>query len=62
VAFVKGSAFVNSRDSEISPRFFMEIRQTDVVQKELNVGAVIINSNCKEIPINPIFKYRTHYY
>jgi hypothetical protein len=32
------------------------------VQKELNVGAVIINCNCKEVPVNPIMKSRTHYY
>jgi hypothetical protein len=39
VAAIKGSAFVNSRDSdsERSQRFFLEIRQTDVVQKEFSV-------------------------
>jgi hypothetical protein len=38
VAVIKGSEFVNSKVVvEISERFFREIRQTDVVQKEFNV-------------------------
>jgi hypothetical protein len=40
VADIKGSSFMNSRDSdqsEISQRLFIEIHQTDVVQKEFNV-------------------------
>jgi hypothetical protein len=36
-------------------RFFTEIRQTDGVQK-FNMWAVIIEFNCKEVPINPIIK------
>jgi hypothetical protein len=39
-----------------------DIRQTDVVQKEFNVWAVIIDCNCKEVPINPIIKSITHCY
>jgi hypothetical protein len=35
---------------ESSERFFIEIRQTDVVQKEFNLWAVIIDCNCKEGP------------
>jgi hypothetical protein len=50
------------RDTDKSQRFFIEIRQTDVVKKEFNVLAVIIESNCKEVPINPIIKSRTHCY
>jgi hypothetical protein len=46
---------------EISQRFVIEIRQTAVVQKEFNVWAVIINYNCKEVPINPIMKSITRY-
>jgi hypothetical protein len=38
-----------------------DIRQIDGIQKEFNVWAVI-NFNCKEVPINPIIKSRTHYY
>jgi hypothetical protein len=26
------------------------------------VSAVIIDCNCKEVPINPVIKFRTHYY
>jgi hypothetical protein len=37
VAVIKGSAFVNLRVVEKSPRFFTEISQTDVVQKEFNM-------------------------
>jgi hypothetical protein len=40
LAVIKGNSFVNSRDSdqsEISERFFVEIHQTDVVQKEFHV-------------------------
>jgi hypothetical protein len=40
LAAIKGSGFVNSssRDQwEIRERFYIEIRQTDVVQKEYNV-------------------------
>jgi hypothetical protein len=36
------------------------ILQIDVVQKEFNVWAVIINCNCKEVPINPIIKSKAH--
>jgi hypothetical protein len=55
--------FESSRDQfEISERFFREIRQTGVVQKQFNVWAVIINCNCKEAPINRIIKSGTHYY
>jgi hypothetical protein len=38
VAVIKRSSFVNSRDkrSDSSQRFFIEIRQTDVVQMEFN--------------------------
>jgi hypothetical protein len=38
--------------SEICERFFIEIRETVVVQKKFNVWAVIINCNCKEVSIN----------
>jgi hypothetical protein len=31
-----------------------EIRQTDVIQKEINVWAVTIGCDCKEVPVNPI--------
>jgi hypothetical protein len=48
--------------SEISERFFIAIRQTNLVQKEFNVWAVMIDCNCKEVPINPIIKSRSHYY
>jgi hypothetical protein len=41
---------------------FREIRQRDVVQKVFNVWALIIYSNCKEVPTNPIIKSRTHCY
>jgi hypothetical protein len=37
----------------------MNIRQTDVVQKEFNVWAVIINSNFKEVPMNRIIKSKS---
>jgi hypothetical protein len=56
------SAFAVRELSETSERFFIEIRQTDIVQKEFNVSAVIIDCNCKEVPINSIIKSRTHYY
>jgi hypothetical protein len=39
--------------------FVRDTRQTDVVQKEFNVWAVIISYNCKEVPINLIMKLRT---
>jgi hypothetical protein len=54
--------FDRNRDSEIGPTFLMEIRQTGVVEKEFHVWAVTVNCNCKEVPINPINKSRTHYY
>jgi hypothetical protein len=31
-------------------------------QKEFNVWVVITDCNCKEVPINPLIKSRTHYY
>jgi hypothetical protein len=34
-----------------------QIRETDVVKKEFNVWAAIIDCSCKEVPINPILKY-----
>jgi hypothetical protein len=47
---------------EIRKTFFREIRQTDVVEKEFSVWAVIIDCNCKEVPINQIIRSRIHYY
>jgi hypothetical protein len=58
VAIIKKSSFMHSS----SEKFFIGIRQTDVVQKEFNVWAVIIDCNYKEVPINPIIKSKTHYY
>jgi hypothetical protein len=41
--------FENSRDqSEICERLFIEIRQTDVVQKEFNISAVVNDCNYKK--------------
>jgi hypothetical protein len=46
-----------SRDQfEISQRFFIEIRQTDVAQKEFHVSAVTIDRSREEVPINPIIR------
>jgi hypothetical protein len=50
-------AFKAVRDS--SERFFIQHLQTRIV---IHSEAVIINCNCKEVPINPIIKSRTHYY
>jgi hypothetical protein len=36
--------------------------QRDVVQKEFNVRAAIINCNYKEMPINQIIRSGTHYH
>jgi hypothetical protein len=38
------------------------VLQRDVVQKEFNMWAIIIDCNCKEVWINPIIKSRTHCY
>jgi hypothetical protein len=51
MAVIKGSAFVNSRTVEINPGFLIEILQTDIVQKESTVSAVITDCNYKEVPI-----------
>jgi hypothetical protein len=61
MAVIKGSALMNFRVIDVSQRSLMEIRQTDIIQQEFIVRAVIINFNGKEVPINPIIKSRTHY-
>jgi hypothetical protein len=54
VAVIERSWFVHSKHSGISQRFSIGIRQTEVVQEEFIVWAVIVYCNCKDVPINPI--------
>jgi hypothetical protein len=67
MADIKSSAFVNlsSRDqSKISERLVRLhmgfVRHT--VFRRGSVRVLLVKYNCKEVPINPIIKPRTHYY
>ena len=47
--------------SEINEIFFLR-GSSDGIRQEFGVSAVINGCNCKVVPINPIIKFRTHYY